>query len=180
MTPHVARFGSSASMRPCPRPRPARSWPRCVHMILNHWRRWLPRGALSSASRRCRSGALALQKECPQATRSRHDRISAGARRLWQSDDVSLTPARAIATPSLHRAARAEDAVRGVIERRMRRRGWLATVLPYTGYGAPGWVRVMGRVLLDRSARGAEGESGKVRKPRKIRGWRGFAAVAVK
>ncbi len=93
---------------------------------------------------------------------------------------MSLTPANPIAPPSMHRAARAEDAVRGVIERRMRRRGWLATVVPYTGYGAPGWVRVMGRVLLDRPECGAEGEPRKARKPTKIRGWRGFAAVAVK
>lgn len=35
-----------------------------------------------------------------------------------------------------------------VVERLLRRRGWLPRVLPYVGYGTDGWVRVLGRVLL--------------------------------
>lgn len=35
-----------------------------------------------------------------------------------------------------------------VVERVLRRRGWLPRVLPYVGYGTDGWVRVLGRVLL--------------------------------
>ncbi|GIF77360.1 hypothetical protein Asi02nite_68780 [Asanoa siamensis] len=94
---------------------------------------------------------------------------------------VSLTPA----APVLHRAARAEDAVRGMIERRMRRRGWRATIVPYTGYGGPGWVRVMGRVLLSRPGEGETPppgpENGQMspKKAKIVRGWRSFATVAV-
>src|SRR5579875_1749492 len=46
------------------------------------------------------------------------------------------------------RAMRVDDAIREFREQRARRRGLLPTVIPYTGYGAPGWVRVLGRVLL--------------------------------
>jgi phosphatidate phosphatase APP1 len=96
--------------------------------------------------------------------------------------DVSLTPTRPIAPPVLHTAARVEDAVREVIARRVRNRGWKAMTVGYTGYGAPGWVRVMGRVLLDRPSRTRSPESGSEReqKFKKLRGWRSFATVAVK
>jgi phosphatidate phosphatase APP1 len=90
---------------------------------------------------------------------------------------VSLTPAHSIVPTALHRAARVEDAVRHVIERRMRRRGWRARIVPYAGYGAPGWVRVMGRVLLDRPE---AKEPGKEKKRKVVRGWRSFTTVAVK
>ena len=33
-------------------------------------------------------------------------------------------------------------------ERRARRRGQKPTVTPFPGYGGPGWVRVLGRVLI--------------------------------
>jgi phosphatidate phosphatase APP1 len=76
-------------------------------------------------------------------------------------------------TPLLHRAARVEGAVHEVVERQLRRRGWQLTVVPYTGYGAPGWVRVLGRVLLtrpsERPRRGAES----------VRGWRSFTTFPV-
>ena len=52
--------------------------------------------------------------------------------------------------PSLHRAARVEDAVHEFIEPRLRQRGWRDTIVPYTGYGTPSWVRVMARLLLRR------------------------------
>src|SRR4051794_14170067 len=79
----------------------------------------------------------------------------------------------------LHRAARVEDAIHGVLERRLRRRGWTGAVTAYTGYGAsatagrPGWVRVLGRVLLAR----LDPKPG--RRLKKLRGWRSFTAVSV-
>ena len=106
----------------------------------------------------------------------------AAADGLWQGGGVSQPPA----APVLHRAARAEDAVRRALERRMRRRGWRATIVPYTGYGAPGWVRVMGRVLLSRPGEGDPPPAGPeganeatTRKAKIVRGWRSFATVAV-
>ncbi len=76
------------------------------------------------------------------------------------------------ALPRLHRAARLEDALGGVIERALRRRGWRPRVLTYTGYGADGWVRVLGRVLLTPpGTRSRDVDSG--------RGWRRFFSAGV-
>ena len=74
----------------------------------------------------------------------------------------------------LHRAAQIEDALHEVVERRLRQRGWYPVIKAHTGYGAPGWVRVMARVVLTRP------ESHPRRRPRKIRGWRSFASLPVK
>jgi phosphatidate phosphatase APP1 len=74
----------------------------------------------------------------------------------------------------VHRAARIEDAVHKVLEGWLRKRGWSATVVPYTGYGAPGWVRVMGRVMVSRP------DDGRPRKAGKVRGWRSFTTVSSK
>ncbi|GGM11848.1 App1 family protein [Dactylosporangium sucinum] len=94
---------------------------------------------------------------------------------------MSLIPEGAPSAPlPLHRAARIEDAIHNVIERRLRRRGWTVAVTAYTGYGAsatpdePGWVRVLGRVLLAR----VDPKPGK--RLKKLRGWRSFATVSVK
>ena len=58
-------------------------------------------------------------------------------------------PATRLAPPRpLHRAARVEDAVRGVLNRILVRRGWRPRVLAYTGYGTQDWVRVLARVVL--------------------------------
>jgi len=75
------------------------------------------------------------------------------------------------AEPILHLAARAEDAMHDFREKRARRRGHLPTVVPYAGYGAPGWARVLCRVLLTKPTAGND--------PRykKIRGWRSFTSV---
>jgi phosphatidate phosphatase APP1 len=72
-----------------------------------------------------------------------------------------------------HGAARFEDAIYGVLERALRRRGWRGTVVAYTGYGGPGWVRVLARVLLTRpgSRRSAPIE--------RVRGWRAFTTLPV-
>ena len=79
----------------------------------------------------------------------------------------------------IHRAARTEDAVRGVINRRLTARGWRPAVLPFSGYGraaAPGepdagWVRVLARVLLTPPG------PGRRRSPAAVRGWRRFVAA---
>jgi phosphatidate phosphatase APP1 len=95
----------------------------------------------------------------------------AGSGRLWQGDAMSGGD---VAVPALHRAARLEDAVHARVEPRLRRRGWRLTLVAYTGYGAPGWARVMARVMLTRP----DPRSGK--DPAKLRGWRSFATLPVK
>ncbi|AWB89422.1 App1 family protein [Salinibacterium hongtaonis] len=68
-----------------------------------------------------------------------------------------------------HLASRIEDTIHEFRERSARRRGHTPTVIPYSGYGAPGWVRVLGRVLLSKP--------GSASRYRKIRGWRSFTSV---
>ncbi|MHC5795942.1 App1 family protein [Lacisediminihabitans sp. FW035] len=77
------------------------------------------------------------------------------------------------AEPILHLAARAEDAVHDFREKFARRRGHTPTVIPYAGYGAPGWARVLCRVLLTKPT------AGKDPRYQKIRGWRSFTSVPV-
>ncbi len=71
-----------------------------------------------------------------------------------------------------HRAARLEDLFHDIRERRGRRRGLAVTVVPYTGYGSPSWVRVLCRVLLVKR----EPRNGR----RRVRGWRSFFSIPVK
>jgi phosphatidate phosphatase APP1 len=75
------------------------------------------------------------------------------------------------AAVKLHLGARIDDAIHNFREFIARKRGHRPTVVPYTGYGATGWVRVMCRVLLDKPTRPAE------RSSKKVRGWRSFATV---
>src|SRR3954471_23169141 len=70
----------------------------------------------------------------------------------------------------IHRAARIEDAFHRWRERRGRRRGLVTTIVPYAGYGAPGWTRVLCRVVLARP--------GVVARER-VRGWRAFFSIPV-
>jgi phosphatidate phosphatase APP1 len=86
---------------------------------------------------------------------------------------VALNPAGRPPAVRLHRAARIEDAVHQVIERRLRQRGWQPVITAYTGYGAPGWARVMARVVLTRTA------AVRRRAPEKVRGWRSFTTSPV-
>ena len=72
----------------------------------------------------------------------------------------------------MHRAARVEDALHEIVERRLRNRGWRPVITAYTGYGAPGWARVMARVVLTRG-------TAKDRKLDKTRGWRSFTSSPV-
>jgi phosphatidate phosphatase APP1 len=85
---------------------------------------------------------------------------------------VVSTPVGDQVAVQMHRAARIEDAVHEVIERKLRQRGWPPVITAYTGYGAPGWCRVMARVVLTRPGRDRK-------KLAKIRGWRSFATTPV-
>ncbi|MBH0115714.1 DUF2183 domain-containing protein [Salinibacterium sp. NG253] len=73
----------------------------------------------------------------------------------------------------LHRAARIEDAFHRWRERRGRKRGLTTTIIPYSSYGAPGWARVLCRVVLTRGT-----ETSKKR-AEKVRGWRSFFSIPV-
>ncbi len=77
-----------------------------------------------------------------------------------------------VSGPSVHRAARVEDAVHEFIGSRLRQRGWRDTIVPYTGYGTSSWVRVMARVLLRKPELRPEGVHA-------VRGWRSFATLHV-
>ena len=72
-----------------------------------------------------------------------------------------------------NRALRLDHAVMRRRAQRVRDKGYLATVIPYTGYGSTSWIRVLARVVLDRPA---------VRENREqagARGWRNFTKVPV-
>lgn len=71
-----------------------------------------------------------------------------------------------------HLASRLEGRVQGVVGGRLRRRGWTPRVVPFTGYGGDGWVRVLARVLL--VPPGAPR-----RMPEDGRGWRRFLTSEV-
>ncbi len=73
---------------------------------------------------------------------------------------------------TLHRGARIEDSINRWRERRGRRRGLVTTIIPFTGYGGPGWARILCRVVL---ARGAAAPA----RAAKVRGWRSFFSIPV-
>ncbi len=81
----------------------------------------------------------------------------------------------------MHLAARLEDRVHEIREARARKRGLTPTVIPYTGYGGPGWVRVLCRVLLskptDSDNDGIDDDA--ETRYKNIRGWRSFTSVPV-
>jgi phosphatidate phosphatase APP1 len=83
------------------------------------------------------------------------------------------SPTASAAEPILHRAARIEDAFHRWRERRGRRRGLVTTIVPYAGYGAPGWGRVLCRVVLARPTGAAK------QRAEKVRGWRSFFSIPV-
>ncbi|WP_193596226.1 App1 family protein [Microbacterium sp. YJN-G] len=74
----------------------------------------------------------------------------------------------------IHWFARLEHRFHVWRERRARRRGRSATVVPFPGYGGTGWVRVVGRALIVppplKRSRG-EGTG--------VRGWRAFVSIPV-
>ena len=74
----------------------------------------------------------------------------------------------------IHWFARLEHRFHVWRERRARRRGRSATVVPFQGYGGTGWVRVVGRVLIvPRAPRRARDER------TGVRGWRSFVSIPV-
>jgi phosphatidate phosphatase APP1 len=92
---------------------------------------------------------------------------------MWEGARVPVIDAHAEPT-ALHRAAHLEDTLHEIIERRVRQRGWHQIFVPYAGYGAAGWVRVMARVVLSRrDLRSPQGLTA-------VRGWRNFATLPVK
>jgi phosphatidate phosphatase APP1 len=75
--------------------------------------------------------------------------------------------------PMLHRAARMEDAVHAFRERNARRRGLIPTIVPYSGYGGQGWLRILCRVLLTKDGERRSNEH------THVRGWRSFTSVPI-
>jgi phosphatidate phosphatase APP1 len=87
------------------------------------------------------------------------------------STDPRVIASEAVA-PIIHRAARIEDAFHELREHRGRKRGLQTTVIPYTGYGSPGWMRVLCRVVLTRGDKASQ-------RIAKVRGWRSFLSIPV-
>jgi len=83
----------------------------------------------------------------------------------------TVSPAAAV-EPIIHFAARLEDRLHNFREKRALKAGRIPTVIPYTGYGGPGWVRVLCRVLLTKPIDDDDENKG-------IRGWRSFTSVPV-
>jgi phosphatidate phosphatase APP1 len=65
-----------------------------------------------------------------------------------------------------------EDSVHEWRERRGRKRGLKTTIIPYSGYGSEGWIRVLCRVVLT-----SGDEVGQ--RVAKVRGWRSFFSIPV-
>jgi phosphatidate phosphatase APP1 len=80
--------------------------------------------------------------------------------------------ASAAAAPILHFAARMEDRMHAWREKRGRRAGLKTTIIPYSGYGSPGWIRVLCRVVLTRGEVASQ-------RAAKVRGWRSFFSIPV-
>ncbi|WP_165064398.1 App1 family protein [Marisediminicola senii] len=90
----------------------------------------------------------------------------------------AVSPATA-AEPIIHFAARMEDTFHEFREKRARKRGLTATVIPFTGYGGDGWVRVLCRVLLIKPDSVIRPSSPDEVGYRNIRGWRSFTSVPI-
>lgn len=87
---------------------------------------------------------------------------------------MAVEPAGQALARTVHRAAQIEDALDAAIERRLRQRGWRTAIIPCSGYGGPGWVRVMARVIVARI------DPRPRRRIEKVRGWRSFVTTPVK
>ena len=75
--------------------------------------------------------------------------------------------------PVTARAVRIDHALQRWRARRAREAGYTAEVIPYTSYGATGWLRLLARVLLAKNSQRHTGT------PTGIRGWRNFMGVSV-
>ncbi len=108
--------------------------------------------------------------------------LSAGRGSKWAwKTGIMARPTKAktaaeAAEPILHFAARMEDRVHEFREARAARRGHVPTVIPYAGYGAPGWVRVLCRVLLVKPGVGDIEDEADYKN---VRGWRSFTSVPI-
>jgi len=89
----------------------------------------------------------------------------------WGAMSETTSPADENRLTPRHVAARVEDRLHRWRERSGRRRGLVPTIVPYASYGAPGWVRVLCRVVL------AKPDSPPDRWSIKVRGWRSFFSV---
>ncbi|MFC4137259.1 MULTISPECIES: App1 family protein [unclassified Microbacterium] len=78
------------------------------------------------------------------------------------------------AAAKIHWFARLEHRFHVSRERRARRRGRSATVVPFPGYGGKGWVRIVGRVLIVPPLPRKASDDGAG-----VRGWRSFAGIPV-
>ncbi|MFT4157990.1 MAG: DUF2183 domain-containing protein [Microbacterium sp.] len=76
--------------------------------------------------------------------------------------------------PRIHWFARLEHRLHVWREGRARRRGRTATIVPFPGYGGPGWVRVVGRVLIVPPQRHTKTGELAI-----VRGWRSFVGIPV-
>ncbi|GAB3598944.1 App1 family protein [Microbacterium tumbae] len=74
----------------------------------------------------------------------------------------------------IHWFARLENRLHVWREKRARKRGRTASVLPFPGYGGAGWVRIVGRVLILPPQRRRSG-----RQDASVRGWRSFVSIPV-
>jgi phosphatidate phosphatase APP1 len=90
-------------------------------------------------------------------------------------EPATPTPPAAPAPAILHRAARLEDSVHRWRARFGRARGLETTIIPFAGYGAPGWVRILAREVLTRRSR-TERHSGRYAN---VRGWRSFTSIPI-
>jgi len=107
----------------------------------------------ASTAHLCKTGAMAAEFETPEPT---------------------TAPKRA---PWARRVAALEDRFHRFRQRLARRRGLVPVVIPYSGYGGPGWIRVLGRVVL---ARPEDDDVATQRTdPGRIRGWRSFVSIPV-
>lgn len=94
---------------------------------------------------------------------------------VWQTGHVPAethSPAPRQGTAWAWRVAALEDRFQRIREKRGRRRGLEPVVIPYSGYGGEGWIRVLCRVLLVRTDTGKPAGSS-------IRGWRSFVSIPV-
>ncbi len=84
----------------------------------------------------------------------------------------SESPATPPPAPWARRAVALEDRFHRLRARWGRRRGLEPVIIPYSGYGGDGWIRVLCRVLLARPSKSAKTRS-------TIRGWRSFISIPV-
>ncbi|MCA1782577.1 MAG: App1 family protein [Dermatophilaceae bacterium] len=85
--------------------------------------------------------------------------------------------------PRPHRAAVIEDAVKARVADTLTERGWRHKIIPYTGYGSAGFLRVLARVVFTRTpeetaAADVEATSEELEHAdEETRGWRAFVSA---